>query len=449
MTNHPIWSKGYDMDARIARFTVGRDRELDLYLAPWDALGSMAHISMLESIGLLAHDELPPLLRELRGIHAQALRGEFVIEEGEEDVHSQIELQLTRALGPLGKKIHSGRSRNDQVLLDMKLWMRSELESVVDAVRRLFYALQRQSELHKDHLMPGYTHLQVAMPSSFGLWFGAYAEALCDDLRMLSAAWDVVNLNPLGAAAGYGSSFPLDRRMTTRLLGFDDLAYNVVYAQMGRGKTERLVAVALTSVAETIGRLAMDACLFSSQNFAFLKLPKEMTTGSSIMPHKKNPDVFELVRAHCNKLQGAPNTIRMICGNLPSGYFRDMQIVKEVIVPLFGELRDCLEMTQYAIERVEVATDIMSDPRYKYAYSVEEVNRRTLAGTPFRDAYRQVGLEIEAGNFEYSGELHHTHEGSLGNLCNAEIAQRFEAIHQRFDFGRVNQAIADLLGTRD
>lgn len=445
MPNKPIWNKGFDLDERIARFTIGQDNVLDLRLAPWDALGSMAHTTMLASVGLLPSDELPPLLRELRDIYKQALRGQFVIEPGEEDVHSQVELMLTRRLGDLGKKIHSGRSRNDQVLLDLKLLMRGEIENVVEDVRRLFDELQRQSEAHKDTLMPGYTHMQVAMPSSFGLWFGAYAESLTDDMRLLAAAYDVVNLNPLGAAAGYGSSFPLDRELTTRLLGFDDLAYNVVYAQMGRGKTERIVALALSAVAETIARLAMDACLFNCQNFAFITLPKEMTTGSSIMPHKKNPDVFELVRAHCNKIQGAPNTIRLICTNLPGGYSRDLQIVKEVILPLFDELRDCIEITRYAIEHVTVANNLMDDQRYRYAYSVEEVNRRTLQGTPFRDAYVQVGQEIEQGHFHFDHNLHHTHLGSLGNLCNDRVAQRMQRVIASFDFERVHQAIADLI----
>jgi argininosuccinate lyase len=352
---------------------------------------------------------------------------------------------LTRSLGDMGKKVHSGRSRNDQVLLDLKLFIRSQIEDIATRVRRLFDTLQCQSEKYKDVLLPGYTHLQVAMPSSFGLWFGAYAESLTDDMRMLLAAWDVSNLNPLGAAAGYGSSFPLDRTMTTRLLGFKDLAYNVVYAQMGRGKTERIVTFALASLAETISRLAYDGCLFTSQNFGFIHLPKQMTTGSSIMPHKKNPDVFELIRAHCNKIQGAPNTIRLISGNLPSGYFRDMQIIKEVFVPLFDEMRDCIDITAYAIENIEVEKDIMKDPRYKYAFSVEEVNRRTLAGTPFRDAYRQVGIEIDKGQFEWSGELHHSHEGSIGNLCTAQIASKMDEVMNGFSFAEVNKAIDELL----
>ena len=443
--NLKLWDKGYNEDERIDRFTVGRDRELDMYLAPFDVLGTMAHIRMLETIGLLEKDELKTLTAELKKIYALTQDGTFKIEDDVEDVHSQVELMLTRSLGDMGKKVHSGRSRNDQVLLDLKLFIRSQIEDIATRVRRLFDTLQCQSEKYKDVLLPGYTHLQVAMPSSFGLWFGAYAESLTDDMRMLLAAWDVSNLNPLGAAAGYGSSFPLDRTMTTRLLGFKDLAYNVVYAQMGRGKTERIVTFALASLAETISRLAYDGCLFTSQNFGFIHLPKQMTTGSSIMPHKKNPDVFELIRAHCNKIQGAPNTIRLISGNLPSGYFRDMQIIKEVFVPLFDEMRDCIDITAYAIENIEVEKDIMKDPRYKYAFSVEEVNRRTLAGTPFRDAYRQVGIEIDKGQFEWSGELHHSHEGSIGNLCTAQIASKMDEVMNGFSFAEVNKAIDELL----
>ena len=445
-TNNKLWDKGYSEDERIDRFTVGRDRELDLYLAPYDVAGTMAHITMLESVGLLSKEELEVLLAELKKIYAQAVGGDFVIEDDVEDVHSQVELMLTRALGDMGKKVHSGRSRNDQVLLDLKLYIRAQIEDIAGRVRKLFDVLQKQSERYKDVLIPGYTHLQVAMPSSFGLWFGAYAESLTDDMTMLGAAWEVANLNPLGAAAGYGSSFPLNRSMTTKLLGFKDLAYNVVYAQMGRGKTERIVTFALASLAETIGRLAYDGCLFTSQNFGFIHLPKQMTTGSSIMPHKKNPDVFELIRAHCNKIQGAPNTIRLISGNLPSGYFRDMQIIKEVFIPLFDEMRDCIDITAYAIENIEVERDVMKDPRYKYAFSVEEVNRRTLAGTPFRDAYRQVGIEIDHGQFEFSGELHHTHEGSIGNLCTAQILKKMEEAERRFTFADVHRAMSELVG---
>ncbi len=440
-----LWDKGYSEDERIDKFTVGRDRELDIHLAPFDILGTMAHITMLQTIGLLEKDELDTLLAELKKIYKTAEDGTFVIEDDIEDVHSQVELMLTRALGDMGKKVHSGRSRNDQVLLDLKLYIRAQIEDLVARLLKLFNTLQTQSEKYKDILIPGYTHLQVAMPSSFGLWFGAYAESLTDDMTMLAAAWDVANQNPLGAAAGYGSSFPLNRTLTTKLLGFNDLAYNVVYAQMGRGKTERIVTFALASIAETISRLAFDGCLFTSQNFGFIHLPKSMTTGSSIMPHKKNPDVFELIRAHCNKIQGAPNTIRLISGNLPSGYFRDMQIIKEVFIPLFDEVKDCIDITTYAIENIEVERDIMKDPRYKYAFSVEEVNRRALAGTPFRDAYRQVGIEIEQGHFDFNGEIHHTHEGSIGNLCNPQIRQKMDRVVSRFTFQQVNDAIASLL----
>ena len=440
-----LWDKGFSLDSKIESFTVGQDRVLDLYLAPYDVLGTMTHSTMLASRGLLGADELPPLLAELKQIYASAVAGEFVIEEGVEDVHSQVELMLTRKLGDLGKKVHTGRSRNDQVLVDLKLYSRAELEKIVGKVKALFEVLQAQSERYKDVLMPGYTHLQVAMPSSFGLWFGAYAESLADDLSVLKAAWDVTNQNPLGSAAGYGSSAPLDRTMTTSLLGFDDLDYNVVYAQMGRGKTERLIAFALSSVAETLGRLAADCCLYNSQNFAFVKLPDAMTTGSSIMPHKKNPDVFELIRARCNKICAAPNTLRLVTTNLPSGYFRDMQVLKEVFLPLFGELADCLDIAAYAIGEMQVADGLMEDPRYRLAFSVEEVNDRVAAGVPFRDAYKAVGMEIREGTFDYHGELHHTHEGSIGNLCNDRIAAKFARVLATFTFDRVHAAVSDLL----
>ena len=440
-----LWDKGFSLDEKIEKFTVGQDRILDLALAPYDILGTMAHITMLESRGLLAPDELPPLLAALKELHAKASAGEFVIEEGIEDVHSQVELMLTRQLGDLGKKVHTGRSRNDQVLVDLKLFARAELEKIVGQVKSLFEVLQAKSEQYKSVLIPGYTHLQVAMPSSFGLWFGAYAESLADDLSVLKAAWDVTNQNPLGSAAGYGSSAPLDRAMTTRLLGFDDLDYNVVYAQMGRGKTERLIAFALSSVAETLGRFSMDCCLYNSQNFGFIKLPDAMTTGSSIMPHKKNPDVFELIRARCNKICGAPETIRLVTGNLPSGYFRDMQVLKEVFVPLFGELADCLDIAAYAVQEMRVVDGLMEDPRYALAFSVEEVNDRVARGVPFRDAYKSVGLEIQEGSFAYHGELHHTHEGSIGNLCTDRIAAKFARVLSTFTFTRVHAAISALL----
>jgi argininosuccinate lyase len=440
-----LWDKGFEIQDKIERFTVGRDREMDLYLAEADVLGSMAHITMLESIGLLQADELRQLLAELRNIHAQIKKGEFVIEEGIEDVHSQVELMLTRKLGDIGKKIHSGRSRNDQVLVDLKLFIRRQLKDIASDVMELFQQLQAQSERYKDVLMPGYTHLQVAMPSSFGLWFGAYAESLVDDMMFLQAAFRMTNRNPLGSAAGYGSSFPLNRTMTTELLGFDSMNYNVVYAQMGRGKTERNVAFALASKAGTISKLAFDACMFSSQNFAFVKLPNDCTTGSSIMPHKKNPDVFELTRAKCNKLQALPQQIILIMNNLPSGYFRDLQIIKEVFLPAFQELRDCLHMTTYIITKIKVNEDILSDPRYDLMFSVEEVNRLATEGMPFRDAYKKVGLDIEAGRFTPCKEVHHTHEGSIGNLCTQQIAALMDEVWKGFNFQKMEDAEQRLL----
>ena len=440
-----LWDKGYDEDARIDAFTVGHDRELDLELAPYDIMGTIAHITMLESVGLLSKEDLDVLLPELKSLYSQACEGRFEIEPDVEDVHSQVELMLTRKLGEVGKKVHTGRSRNDQVLVDLKLYSRARIEKTVHKVESLFKTLQEASEKYKDVLIPGYTHLQVAMPSSFGLWFGAYAESLCDDVTMLKAAWDVVNRNPLGSAAGYGSSVPLNRTLTTKLLGFDDLDYNSVFAQMTRGKMERAVAFAYSSIAETIGRLAYDGCLYSSQNFGFIKLPDALTTGSSIMPHKKNPDVFELVRAHCNKIQGVPNTIRLVTGNLPSGYFRDMQILKEVFFPLFDEMDSCLDIVEYAVRGMEVKTDIMSDPKYKLAFSVEKVNDLVAEGVPFRDAYRKVAASIADGSFDHSGKLSHTHEGSIGNLCNDRIAQRMENLLSGFGFGKVSDAVAALV----
>lgn len=438
-----LWDKGYDEDSRIDAFTVGNDRELDLALAPYDILGTMAHITMLEKVGLLSKEDLDLLLPELRNILSEAQEGRFVIEPDVEDVHSQVELMLTRKLGDIGKKVHTGRSRNDQVLVDLKLFTRAGIEKTVRKVESLFRTLQDASEKYKDVLIPGYTHLQVAMPSSFGLWFGAYAESLCDDLEIMKAAWNTVNRNPLGSAAGYGSSAPLDREMTTKLLGFEDLDYNSVYAQMTRGKMERAVAFAYSSIAETVGRLACDGCLYSSQNFGFLHLPDALTTGSSIMPHKKNPDVFELVRARCNKIQGVPGTIRYITGNLPSGYFRDMQILKEVFFPLFKEMDDCLDIVEYAVNGMEVRTDAMDDPKYKLAFSVEEVNDLVSKGVPFRDAYRKVADSIADGSFEYHGKLNHTHEGSIGNLCNERIAARMERIVSGFGFDRATDLFSD------
>lgn len=440
-----LWEKSTQVNAKIESFTVGRDREMDVFLAKYDVLGSMAHIRMLESVGLLQSEELKPLLEELKNIYQLAESNQFVIEDGVEDVHSQVEMLLTRKLGDMGKKIHSGRSRNDQVLVDLKLFARAEIEKTVAAVTDLFDVLISQSNRYKDVLLPGYTHLQVAMPSSFGLWFGAYAESLADDLQMLLSAWKITNRNPLGSAAGYGSSFPLDRQLTTDLLGFDSMNYNVVYAQMGRGKMERIVATALASVAATVAKLAFDACMFTSQNFGFIRLPDEFTTGSSIMPHKKNPDVFELTRAKCNKLQSLPQQIMMITNNLPSGYFRDLQIIKEIFVPAFAELADCLEMTSMMMAHVEVNTEILSDSRYDYLFSVEEVNRLTLSGIPFRDAYKQVGLEIEAGNFKPNKEVNHTHQGSIGNLYNDEICIYKDSVLNEFGFEKVNAAIKLLL----
>ena len=435
-----LWDKGFSTAQEIERFTVGRDREMDLYLAESDVMGSMAHITMLESIGLLTSDELKTLLHELRAIRKEILEGKFTIEEGVEDVHSQIELMLTRRLGDMGKKIHSGRSRNDQVLVDLKLFTRRQLQLVAEDVRTLFGELQAQSERYKQVLMPGYTHLQVAMPSSFGLWFGAYAESLVDDMMFLQAAFRMANRNPLGSAAGYGSSFPLNRTMTTQLLGFESMDYNVVYAQMGRGKMERNVAFALASVAGTLSKLAFDACLFNSQNFAFVKLPDECTTGSSIMPHKKNPDVFELTRAKCNKIQALPQQIMLIMNNLPSGYFRDLQIIKEVFLPCFQELRDCLSMVTYIIQRIKVNEHILDDPRYDLMFSVEEVNRLATEGMPFRDAYKKVGMDIQAGNFKPHKEVHHTHEGSIGNLCNEEIRALMDEVWNGFHFEQIEEA---------
>ncbi len=440
-----LWEKNVQVDQEVDRFTVGKDREMDLYLAKYDVLGSMAHITMLESIGLLTADELQTLLAALREIYKIAESGSFIIEEGIEDVHSQVELMLTRSLGDMGKKIHSGRSRNDQVLLDLKLFTRAQIQTLVTAVTGLFEVLIAQSNRYQAVLMPGYTHLQVAMPSSFGLWFGAYAESLVDDLQMLQAAYRVCNRNPLGSAAGYGSSFPLNRQLTTDLLGFDSLDYNVVYAQMGRGKMERTVAFAMAGIAATLSKLAFDACLFNSQNFGFIKLPDQFTTGSSIMPHKKNPDVFELTRAKCNKIQGLPQQITLIANNLPSGYFRDLQIIKELFLPAFDELKDCLRMATHMMREVKVNEHILDDERYALMFSVEEVNRRVLAGVPFRDAYKQVGLEIEAGQFKPNKEVEHTHEGSIGNPCNEQITQLMQTVVKGFDFERMNNAEKQLL----
>ena len=419
-----LWDKGFDTDALIEKFTIGNDALLDEKLAKYDITGTMAHIRMLEKVGLLEKSELDKLIPELEALLAAAEKGEFRISDGIEDVHSQVEFILTEKLGDLGKKIHTGRSRNDQILVDMRLFAREQLKVTASKVKTLFDVLLSSSVRYGKYLMPGYTHLQVAMPSSFGLWLGAYAESLADDMILLGAAYEYVNCNPLGSAAGYGSSAPLDRKMTTRLLGFRDLEYNSICAQLGRGKSEKVAAQALAAVAETLGRFAADCCLFNSQNFGFIKLPDTLTTGSSIMPHKKNPDVFELIRGHCNRIIAAPETISHICTNLPSGYFRDMQLIKEVFVPLFSEIDDCLDIAAYAVKNLSIKKDLMRNPLYKTAFSVEEVNRRVAEGVPFRDAYRQVGEEILEGSFEFKGELHHTHEGSVGNLCSAQIRRK-------------------------
>ncbi|WP_455627910.1 argininosuccinate lyase [Parabacteroides chinchillae] len=440
-----LWEKNVRVDHEVDIFTVGKDREMDLYLAKYDVLGSMAHITMLESIGLLTKEELNILLAELRNIYTVAESGQFIIEEGIEDVHSQVELMLTRRLGDIGKKIHSGRSRNDQVLLDLKLYTRAQIQELVTLVTKLFDVLIEQSNRYKNILLPGYTHLQVAMPSSFGLWFGAYAESLADDLQLMQAAYKICNRNPLGSAAGYGSSFPLNRQMTTDILGFDSLNYNVVYAQMGRGKMERTVAFAMAGIAATLSKLAFDACMFNSQNFGFIKLPDQFTTGSSIMPHKKNPDVFELTRAKCNKIQGLPQQITLISNNLPSGYFRDLQIIKEVFLPSFDELKDCLRMVTHMMREVKVNEHILDDDKYALLFSVEEVNRLVLEGVPFRDAYKQVGLNIEAGKFTPNKEVHHTHEGSIGNLCNDYISALMQKVVDGFSFERMNEAEKKLI----
>lgn len=442
-----LWEKNIRVNKDVESYTIGRDRELDIYLAPYDILGSMAHITMLESIGLLEKEELSLLLKELKNIYQLAIDGRFFIEEGIEDVHSQVELMLTRKLGDVGKKIHSGRSRNDQVLVDLKLFTRDQIHVLVDSVTKVIDLLLSQSQKYKDVLMPGYTHLQIAMPSSFGLWFGAYAESLVDDIQLLLAAYKISNRNPLGSAAGYGSSFPLNRQMTTDLLGFDSMNYNVVYAQMGRGKMERIVSTAIAGVASTLSKLSYDICLFNSQNFGFVKLPDEYTTGSSIMPHKKNPDVFELTRAKCNKLQGLPYEITLIANNLPSGYFRDLQIIKEVFIPSFEEINDCLFMVTSMVAEIEVNKNILEDNKYLYLFSVEEVNRLVLEGIPFRDAYKKVGLDIEAGKFDHNKQVHHTHEGSIGNLCNEQIANLKQQLVDEFNFKKVTEAENALLSS--
>lgn len=440
-----LWQKDKSALAAVEKFTVGNDREQDIYLAPFDVLGSLAHTKMLESVGLLTTEELDILQTELKNIYKQTQEVAFKLEDGVEDIHSQIEFMLTQKLGDVGKKIHSARSRNDQVLVDLKLFLRAQIEATVGHTKALFDLLIAQSEKYKDELLPGYTHLQLAMPSSFGLWFGAYAESLADDMITLEAAYRVVNKNPLGSAAGYGSSFPINRKMTTDLLGFDDLNYNVVYAQIGRGKTERIVASALANIAATLAKLSMDACLYLNQNFGFIIFPDELTTGSSIMPHKKNPDVFELIRAHCNRIQALPNEIMLMTTNLPSGYHRDLQLLKEHIIPAFKNLEDCLQMMCLMLGNIEVKNDLLKDEKYKYLFSVEEVNKLVLQGIPFRDAYKQVGAAIEAGNFSHTPSPVHTHEGSIGNLCNEQIQTMMEDIIQKFNFSKVKIALQQLL----
>ncbi|MEP6699704.1 MAG: argininosuccinate lyase [Bacteroidota bacterium] len=440
-----LWQKDKASLKEVELFTVGKDREMDMHLAAFDVLGSLAHIEMLESVGLLTKDELTQLQSALKDIYQQIQKGEFKLQDDVEDIHSQVELLLTQKLGDTGKKIHSARSRNDQVLVDIKLFLRNELEELVKTIQPFFELLQSQSEKYKDDLLPGYTHLQLAMPSSFGLWFGAYAESLVDDVITIKAAYDVVNKNPLGSAAGYGSSFPINRKLTTKLLGFDDLNYNVVYAQMGRGKAERIVAQSLANVADTLAKLSTDACLYLNQNFGFISFPAELTTGSSIMPHKKNPDVFELIRSHCNRIKALPNEIILMTTNLPSGYHRDLQLLKEHLFPAFKTLKDCIEMAGLMLSNVQIKKDIFSDDKYKYLFSVEEVNKLVNAGMPFRDAYKKVGLDIEAGNFNYNITIDHTHEGSIGNLCNEEIKKQMQVIFDSFPFKKVNIAIDKLV----
>ena len=440
-----LWQKDKASLKEVETFTVGKDREMDIYLAAFDVLGSLAHTQMLESVGLLTKNELSQLQQELKNIYKQIEKGEFRLQDDVEDIHSQVELLLTQKLGDVGKKIHAARSRNDQVLVDIKLYLRNELEELVKTIQPFFDLLQTQSEKYKDHLLPGYTHLQLAMPSSFGLWFGAYAESLVDDMTTLKAAYDVVNKNPLGSAAGYGSSFPVNRTLTTKLLGFDDLNYNVVYAQMGRGKAERIVAQSLANVADTLGKLSMDACLYLNQNFGFISFPVELTTGSSIMPHKKNPDVFELIRSHCNRIKSLPNEIMMTTTNLPSGYHRDLQLLKEHLFPAFKILKDCIEMAGLMLTNIEIKKNILAGEEYKYLFSVEEVNKLVNAGMPFRDAYKKIGTDIEAGNFKYDTSLHHTHEGSIGNLCTGEIKKQMQKVVNSFPFASVSTAIKKIL----
>ena len=441
-----LWQKDKEVEKSVEKFTVGNDRELDMQLARFDVLGSLAHTRMLNEIGLLDDEDLAQVQAGLKDIFKEIERGDFIIEPQVEDVHSQVELLLTKRIGEAGKKIHSGRSRNDQVLVDLKLFFRDQIREMVSNSSLLFNQLIEQSEEHKAKLLPGYTHLQIAMPSSFGLWFGAYAESLADDMELMLAAWKICNKNPLGSAAGYGSSFPLNRTLTTELLGFDSLNYNVVYAQMGRGKTERILAQAMSSIAASLAKLAMDVCLFINQNFAFISFPDELTTGSSIMPHKKNPDVFELIRSRCNKIQALPNEIALMTTNLPSGYHRDLQLLKENLFPAFQSLNECLEMTAFMLQNITINDDILKDDKYAYLFSVDAVNEEVLKGLPFREAYKLIGSQIEKGEFKASGQVNHTHEGSIGNLCNPQIKEAFNNTLQGFTFEKVEVAIAALLG---
>ena len=440
-----LWQKNTNVAAAVENFTVGNDPAFDAMLAPFDVLGSLAHVRMLAQVGLLESSEAQLIDAALKNIYKQVITPGFTLPAGVEDIHSYVELLLTEQLGDAGKKIHSARSRNDQVLVDLKLYLRHEIMDLVGSVQSLFTLLQAQSEKYKNHLLPGYTHLQLAMPSSFGLWFGAYAESLVDDLITLQSAYKVVNKNPLGSAAGYGSSFPISRSVTTVLLGFENLNYNVVYAQMGRGKAERITAMALANIADTLAKMSMDACLYLNQNFDFISFPAELTTGSSIMPHKKNPDVFELIRSHCNRIKALPNEVMLMTTNLPSGYHRDLQLLKEHLFPAFKTLQDCLAMAQLMFESIHVKETILLDEKYKYAFSVEEVNKLVVKGVPFRDAYKQVGIAIENGNFQYSTSLNHTHEGSMGNLCNDKIEKMMQEVLAGFNFAVASNAVAALL----
>jgi argininosuccinate lyase len=440
-----LWQKDSVTATAVETFTVGNDRAMDLYLAPFDVLGSLAHVKMLGAVGLLNKADGAALETGLKEIYTQVKAGDFVLDEGVEDIHSQVEWMLTRQLGDVGKMIHTGRSRNDQVLLDMKLFLRSETEKLTVTVKSLFDLLQTQSERYAHDLLPGYTHFQLAMPSSFGLWLGAYAESLADDVLILQAAYALINKNPLGSGAGFGSSFPLDRSMTTALLGFEAMHYNVVYAQMTRGKTERVVAAALANIAATLSKLSSDACLYMSQDLGFISFPDELTTGSSIMPHKKNPDVFELIRAKCNRLQALPNDLALLMTNLPSGYHRDLQLIKEYIIPAFGQLQDCLHMMMLMMRNLQVRENILAADKYRYLFTVEAVNQLVLQGMPFRDAYRQIGAAVEAGTFTHDTNLQHTHEGSMGNLCNQEIAAAMQKALDGFAFGKVQEALEKLL----